>query len=247
MSSESTPVLSRTISNFEILVTRWKILRAQHKVLKLWTEVGLDWAKKYYVQMDDTDAYVIVMCKFYTQYGTTLTANLKPTVLNPAVRFSWIEREWEEQYIQMSKKIALDLVSTLSFIVDYNLSQIYLVQMHQYHCRDPSLPSIEVPKSPARPVQCSGHQAPPTRFQVNFSTYESGPSLQESTVEAEYRKYVSGSLSSYKTDILKFWEVRFMLLDGAMAHILIGQQNRVPDTLCNHHGLSPNPSHICAL
>ena len=48
-------------------MTQWEILGAWHKVLKLWTEVGLDWAKKYYVQIDDTDAYVVAMCKFYTQ------------------------------------------------------------------------------------------------------------------------------------------------------------------------------------
>ena len=147
----------------------------------------------------------------------------------------------------MSKKIILDLVSTLLFIADYNLSQTYLTPMQQYHHQDLSLPNIEGPESPARPVQCLGRQAPPTRFQVNFSTYKSQHSLQESTVKAEYQKYVLGSLSSHKTDILKFWEVRFTLLDGAMAHTLIGQQNRVPDTLCDRHGLSPHPGHFCTL
>lgn len=66
MSSESTPVLSRAISHFEMFMTEWEKLGAQHDVLKFWTEIGLDWAKKYYVRMDDTDAYVVTMCKCHT-------------------------------------------------------------------------------------------------------------------------------------------------------------------------------------
>jgi hypothetical protein len=43
--------------------------------------------------------------------------------------------------------------------------------------------------------------------------------------EAEYRKYVLGNLSSNQTDVLRVWEVRPMLLDGAMTHTLLGQRN----------------------
>jgi hypothetical protein len=63
MSSESTPVLSRAISNFEMFMTEWERLGEQHEMLQPWTEIGLRWAKKYYTRMDDTDAYVITMCK----------------------------------------------------------------------------------------------------------------------------------------------------------------------------------------
>ena len=66
MSSESTPVLSRAISNFEMFMTEWEKLGEQHEMLRPWTEIGLRWAKKYYTRMDDTDAYVITMCtSFY--------------------------------------------------------------------------------------------------------------------------------------------------------------------------------------
>ena len=65
MSSESTPVLSRAISSFEMFMTDWEILGAEHSILKFWTDIGLDWAKKYYIRMDETDAYVVTMCKFY--------------------------------------------------------------------------------------------------------------------------------------------------------------------------------------
>ena len=57
-------------------MTDWKILGDEHEGLKYWTEIGLDWAKKYYIRMDKTDAYVVTMCKFYTLYVTTLAANL---------------------------------------------------------------------------------------------------------------------------------------------------------------------------
>ena len=47
-------------------MTEWETLRSDYKTLELWTEIGLKWAKKYYVQMDETDAYVVTMCKFLT-------------------------------------------------------------------------------------------------------------------------------------------------------------------------------------
>jgi len=57
-------------------MTEWESLRVDCPKLKFWMEIGLRWAKKYYIRMDDTDAYVIAMCKFHTGYGTPLTANL---------------------------------------------------------------------------------------------------------------------------------------------------------------------------
>jgi len=47
-----------------MLMTEWERLGDQYHVLKPWTEIGLRWAKKYYVQMDDTEAYIVTMCKF---------------------------------------------------------------------------------------------------------------------------------------------------------------------------------------
>ena len=76
MSYESTPVLLRAISDFEMFMTEWEKLGAQHEILKFWMEIGLDWAKKYYIRMDETDAYVVTMCKFYARYVAALIANL---------------------------------------------------------------------------------------------------------------------------------------------------------------------------
>jgi hypothetical protein len=62
MSSESTPVLLRAISSFEMFMTEWEKLAEQHELLQPWTKIGLKWAKKYYTRMDDTDVYVVTMC-----------------------------------------------------------------------------------------------------------------------------------------------------------------------------------------
>jgi hypothetical protein len=32
-------------------------------------------------------------------------------VLDPTSRFTWIQNEWEEEYIDLAKKVMLDLVS----------------------------------------------------------------------------------------------------------------------------------------
>ena len=54
MSSESMPVLSRAISDFEKLMTEWERLGDQCLEVLFWTEIGLDWAKKYYVRVIST-------------------------------------------------------------------------------------------------------------------------------------------------------------------------------------------------
>jgi len=41
----------------------WEKVGKQHPLLKPWTDVGIQWATKYYKRMDDTKAYIITMCK----------------------------------------------------------------------------------------------------------------------------------------------------------------------------------------
>jgi hypothetical protein len=63
MSSESTPVLSRAIGEFEEFMTALEVAGEHHPILKPWTDIGLKWATKYYIRMDDTKAYVVTMRK----------------------------------------------------------------------------------------------------------------------------------------------------------------------------------------
>lgn len=64
MSSESTPVLSHAIIEFEKFMTELERLGDAEPFLKPWTDIGVRWATKYYIRMDDTEAYVVSMCKF---------------------------------------------------------------------------------------------------------------------------------------------------------------------------------------
>ena len=50
------------MSSFELFMIEWEKLEKQHQILRPWMEIGLQWAKKYYTQMDDTDAYILTMC-----------------------------------------------------------------------------------------------------------------------------------------------------------------------------------------
>jgi hypothetical protein len=63
MSSESTPMLARTIIAFEEFMTAWEKVGKKYKKLKPWVDVGIHWATKYYKRMDDTKAYVVAMCE----------------------------------------------------------------------------------------------------------------------------------------------------------------------------------------
>jgi len=46
-----------------------------------------------------------------------LCCQLKRAVLNPAIRFSWIQSEWDNEYIKGSKGVILGLVSTTYYYV----------------------------------------------------------------------------------------------------------------------------------
>jgi hypothetical protein len=63
MSKEKTPVLAGTIPTFERFMTAWERLAARNKSLAPAIRKGLDAAYKYYKRMDNTDAYVVAMCK----------------------------------------------------------------------------------------------------------------------------------------------------------------------------------------
>ena len=73
-----------------------------------------------------------------------------------------------------------------------------------------------------QPVPVASGQPSSTQFKVQNSIYKKKASPQVSTVESEFRKYVSGPLSSEETNILQFWEVRILWLTSIMTH----SQNR---------------------
>ncbi|KIJ12676.1 hypothetical protein PAXINDRAFT_82462, partial [Paxillus involutus ATCC 200175] len=72
MSSESLPHLGSTVPCFELFMSAWEMLGATHPRVKPWTDVGLEWATKYYQCMDNMHAYVIAMCAFPTFHSSSL-------------------------------------------------------------------------------------------------------------------------------------------------------------------------------
>ena len=44
-------------------MSRLTELGKEHKILKPWTDLVEQWANKYYIKMDETNAYVITLCK----------------------------------------------------------------------------------------------------------------------------------------------------------------------------------------
>ena len=43
---------------------QWRTIKtSDHPCLSLWTDIGIQWATTYYKKMDDSSAYVIVMCE----------------------------------------------------------------------------------------------------------------------------------------------------------------------------------------
>ena len=66
MSSESHSVLSCAVPTFEIFMTGWEKLRDSNARMAPFIRVGLKWAEVYYKRMDETCAYIIAMCEFWS-------------------------------------------------------------------------------------------------------------------------------------------------------------------------------------
>ena len=140
------------------------------------------------------------------------------TVLNPAIRFEWIQNEWDEDYIFQAKEIILQRVSTIIRVTLCTISKRWVLQMHQYHSQT-SLTTV--PEAPVRPSPVARGKTCPTRFRVEDSAFEKKKSSSQVLgVDAEFRKYTLSDVSSDDTDILWFWEVRCFSSNGTMTHLL---------------------------
>src|SRR5258707_11462710 len=125
------------------------------------------------------------------------------------MRFSWIEVEWEHCYIQEAKDIILKLVRLHCLSAHSVLS--HDLQMRRYHNQKSSTSEVSMtdPLPSAQPAPVSGIKPAPTRFKVQDSIYNKKSTHCEFSVEYEFQKYTSGSISSEETSILRFWEVRY--------------------------------------
>ena len=92
--------------------------------------------------------------------------------------------------------------------------------MHEYHSWMSLDTAAVVSTTLVQPAPAAEENSCPTQFKCGTSVHTNNPSPEEFSVEAEYRKYASGEVSSAVTDILWFWEVRSFQLNDAMAHSL---------------------------
>ena len=76
MSAELMPVLLSAVVIFKIFMSQWEELGKKFKRLMPWINVGLNWAKKYYKFMDDTDVYIVTMGEFFILSHNELTFDL---------------------------------------------------------------------------------------------------------------------------------------------------------------------------
>jgi hypothetical protein len=104
-----------------------------------------------------------------------------------------------ERYHSKARKTTPRFSSVLS----HNL------QMRRYRNQKESTSEVETTDPPARPAPVSGVKPAPTRFKVQDSVYNKKSTHNEFSVEVEFQKYISGSMSSEETSILRFWEVRY--------------------------------------
>ena len=75
MSGKSMPVLLGAVPSFKIFMTQWEKLHTIYLKLKPWVNIGLEWAKKYYNCMNNTDMYVVVMCELLLSSLSNLNVN----------------------------------------------------------------------------------------------------------------------------------------------------------------------------
>jgi hypothetical protein len=63
MSSDALPSLGRMVPTLELFMRGWEQLAKQEPRLAPWIDNGLHWAYRYYKRTEETDAYLLAMCK----------------------------------------------------------------------------------------------------------------------------------------------------------------------------------------
>jgi hypothetical protein len=91
--------------------------------------------------------------------------------------------------------------------------------MREYHSLTANTAIARTP-APLSPVKVPAFAALPSRFKIKESPIYPGlsstsTSSRKATVDEEYRRYISASLSPPDTDILSFWEVSYQYLSSS--------------------------------
>jgi hypothetical protein len=120
--------------------------------------------------MDQTQAYIVAM------------------VLNPCVRFSWIQKHWEDDYI-------LDAQTKIKAL------------MVKYRTRHADSAPVPPSLAPSRAPSPAAWTTIASQYGLDddFDIPDALPSTQ--TVEEEYAAYMTASLSIKGTSLLDFWQM----------------------------------------
>jgi hypothetical protein len=110
MAKEATPVLSGAIPSLELFMSKWEALTETHPNLQPFIEAGLVKAREYYSKMDLTRAYVIALGECPFPLYCVLLTNFNLSVLNPMIKMTWINKQWESKYIEMAEHMIKDEV-----------------------------------------------------------------------------------------------------------------------------------------
>jgi hypothetical protein len=109
MSSESTPMLGRTVPTFERLLEDWKQLATRALHCAPLINIGLTWAEKYDNRMACTNAYAVAMCQSLA-FSPRLIPDDWFIVVDPSCRMSWVTDHWDEDRLKSAKEFILNLV-----------------------------------------------------------------------------------------------------------------------------------------
>ncbi|KIK33566.1 hypothetical protein CY34DRAFT_99352, partial [Suillus luteus UH-Slu-Lm8-n1] len=96
LSSESTPSLSYAVPAFEEMIKSWESIGLHVPHCKPIVDIGLTWASKYTDRMGATHAYAVAM------------------FIDPVMRMSWMNSQWEEDRINKAKEFIVKLVCLFS-------------------------------------------------------------------------------------------------------------------------------------
>jgi hypothetical protein len=64
MSGEKMPMLSQAVPSFETFIVQWEQLSVSEPRFAPYINIGLEYARKYYHRMGETNAYAIAMRKY---------------------------------------------------------------------------------------------------------------------------------------------------------------------------------------
>ncbi len=161
---------------------------------------------------------------------------------------TWIQWEWDLEYIERSKQILQDLVSTwpiLMFIHWLSTLDAQVLQASPIYCATCTTKAPTKLPPYAKTLTCFQLKDHPIYPGLNSSDPMGG-------VEDEFTKYTSGPLMSCKTDILVYWEVSpvshlIRLVALLQLALLIGPQVGIPYPVCYCHELPSDPSVFCPM